>query len=377
MAEFFVVIPPGWEEAALNEIREIEPFLLGSDGRPDPAGLGEIKVERSGLTLNADPLLALQLHYFAKLPSRFLLRIGNFRATEFYQLEKGFRSIKLASWIGNAAIDFKIEAQKSKINNEKRILEVASRVFPNPKGDLRRETLMIRNDVDQFTVSLDLSGEHLHKRKIGRELGGPAPIRETLAAMLVRFLVNGSSLSSLQQVTLLDPMAGSGTLLSEASHLYRLQRSRSFAFETQPWIPKILKSETFSTNYRHQPEAVWKQLIAADSFENARSRLAELGTTLKDPLHVIESSSEFKDSKDSRLWVIANPPYGERLKALPTAELRNLLLTTDPERVGLILPEHQAKALIKIWPQGWQIEQLPVSNGGIHCLLLCFISRAT
>ncbi len=69
---------------------------------------------------------------------------------------------------------------------------------------------------NQVTISLDLSGESLHRRGY-RVSGGPAPLKETLAAALVAFS-GWHELSP--QVTLIDPMCGTGTLLIEAALLF-------------------------------------------------------------------------------------------------------------------------------------------------------------
>jgi putative N6-adenine-specific DNA methylase len=186
-------------------------------------------------------------------------------------------------------------------------------------------------------------------------------------------LIAGASLSVLQEVSLIDPMAGSGTLLSEAGNLYQTLNGRSFAFQEQNWIPKILKSPSFFANYRHQPARTWKQLVAADLWPDARARLQELSSSLKDRLLVLEKVSDFQAS--GPCWVVANPPYGERLKAIPTEELRDLLLAPKPERVAVILPERMALALQKAWPSGYRVESKPVSNGGIACRLLRFLKK--
>ena len=93
MAEFFLVVPPGWEDELLEEIREFEPLLVQADGLPATEGLGEFQIERGGVTFRADPLLALQVHFFSRLASRCLVRIQKFQATEFFQLEKRLKAV--------------------------------------------------------------------------------------------------------------------------------------------------------------------------------------------------------------------------------------------------------------------------------------------
>lgn len=402
MAEFFVVVPPGWEDELGRELREIEPFLIGPSGWPDPKGFGEIETVPGGATLRCDPLAALQVHFHSRLASRVLQRLKRFHAAEFHQLEKGLRAIPVREILGGSGFALKAEARKSRINNEKRILEIARRVWgpEAPEGGSRR-TLYLRNDGDEVSVSLDLTGEHLHRRSTGRELGGPAPIRETLAAHLLRFLIDGEPLSVLRETVLVDPMAGSGTLMSEAAFLYRPRRVREFAFDSLPGTPKILKSESFMANHRRSPDRLWKRLVAFDSFEAARERLRALAPALAPHEFEVRDSvlsgaepalslrsGDMKgipnpadlatESTDrERRWVVANPPYGERLRQIPTEELREILLASGPERVAVILPEKLALDLKRAWPRDWNVRRRPVLNGGIRCFLLVFEKSST
>ncbi len=91
MRDFFIVVPPGLEEELIAELREVGPFLIGADGRPDLAGFGEVEIARGGVRLRAEPLAALQLHFWLKTASRILLRLESFRSTEFFQLEKNLK----------------------------------------------------------------------------------------------------------------------------------------------------------------------------------------------------------------------------------------------------------------------------------------------
>ena len=376
MPEFFVVVPPGLEEDFSEELKEFSSFLVGKDGLPVASPFTDFKIEKGGVTLKGEPLVILQIHYFSKIASRILLRLGRFHANEFFQLEKGLRSLKIESWVGSGTFHLQVDAQKSKINNEKRIFEVASQVW---KKQLQTkevkfvdEKLFLRNDDDEVTVSLDLTGEHLHKRGSERELGGVAPIRETLAAALVRFLIGGAPLNLLREVTLLDPMAGSGTLLIEANQIYQPLLQREFAFQKQSWIPSLLKSASFFSNYRQIPTGTWKRFIALDRSLEARERLRHLPSDLVSPLEIF-APNEFVPEKTSPLWVISNPPYGERLEKIPAPQLRELLLKADPERVAVILPKALGLELIQHWPKNWEIEKKPVQNGGLPCFLIRFL----
>lgn len=381
MRDFFIVVPPGLEEELIAELREVGPFLIGADGRPDLAGFGEVEIARGGVRLRAEPLAALQLHFWLKTASRILLRLESFRSTEFFQLEKNLKRLKIETWIGaGAAFHLQVDSSKSKLGQEKKIFETARKVFGKrllePSSEAKAETFLLRAESDEFALSLDLTGEHLHRRSTGRELGGPAPIRETLAAALVRFLIADAPLSQLQRVELIDPLAGSGTLLSEAANLYRPLADREFAFQNQTWIPKILKSPQFLANARGVPARTWRGLRAFDASPEARSRLSALGSKLQENFHSADPAAAIEaPSEGEEAWVVANPPYGERLEAIPPKELTALLLRANPSRIAVILPKKKAEELEREWPAGWEVRKKPVQNGGLPCFFLGFMKK--
>lgn len=368
MAKFYVICPLGLEELLKTEILEIAPRLLSHAAQPQCEDLKLLEVGQGGVLIECTALFALQLHFFSKIASRVLMRIASFRALEFSMLEKELRNIDLVKLIGDQKFALKVSSQKSKLGQEKRIFETATRAWP---GRLSQEKKMsqefyLRAENDQFVLSLDLTGEHLHFRGRDRTLAGLAPIRETLAAALIRFLIDQEPLSVLQNVKIFDPMAGSGTLLCEADDLYKLLKSRSFAFENQSWAPALLKSDSFIYNYRQLESETWEGFAAWDQSQEARDRLSQL--SLSRPLEITPTPNQ---SRTQQVWVVANPPYGERLKAIPSDQLRDILLASKPSRVAVILPENLARELLMIWPtNGWSIAKLKVQNGGIPCLFI-------
>lgn len=380
LAEFFVVCPLGFENDLARELREIEGFLLGPGNLPTTEGYQELETQKGGVLVKADPVIGLQLHFFLKLASRVLLRLKRFRALEFSLLERELKKIDPAVWIGPQTFSLKVSSQKSKLGQEKRILETAKKAFKQLK-DNGEHAFYLRAENDEFELSLDLTGEHLHRRGTGRDLGGLAPLRETLAAALLRFLIGETPLSRLQNVTLIDPMAGSGTLLSEASHLYQPNFDRPYAFQSQKWIPKILLSPSYRQNHRGLGAPTWAGLIACDQKPEARARLQSLAAGMTEPLQAL-APGELEPSSQPR-WVVSNPPYGERLQKIPAEELVRILLEPSPERVAVILPEALALELERHWPREsapnggplWSFSKQRVLNGGIPCLLAKFVKN--
>lgn len=183
-----------------------------------------------------------------------------------------------------------------------------------PNVDLDHPTLRINIHIDRniCTVSLDSSGQSLHKRGYKVE-NTFAPINEVLAAGMVMLAGwNG-------QCDLLDPMCGGGTILTEAAMIAcnippNLNRDE-FGFET--W--KDFDVDLF-------------ELIEASALKRIKDFHFKIYGFDKDPVSVqkarnnvksanlqdfveIETQDFFKTKKegDRYLYLVFNPPYDERL----------------------------------------------------------------
>jgi len=183
---------------------------------------------------------------------------------------------------------------------------------PNIDKDFPDVRLHIHIDRDVCTVSLDTSGESLHRRGY-KSATNIAPINEVLAAGML--LLSGWD----GQSHFLDPMCGSGTILAEAAMIAcnipaNINR-KEFAFEKwSDWdselFDKVLesllkKTREFHytiTGYDKAPSAVAK---AKDNIKNANL----------DEYITIKQANFFDSEKTTEgpLHMVFNPPYGERL----------------------------------------------------------------
>ncbi len=183
-----------------------------------------------------------------------------------------------------------------------------------PNVDLRFPDLKVNVHIDrtQCTISLDSSGDSLHKRGY-KTATNIAPINEVLAAGLI--MLSGWD----GQTDFMDPMCGSGTIPIEAAMIAcnippNLMR-KEFAFERwQDWdvelFEKIEESLLGKTRdfhhkiigYDKAPSAVEK---AKENVKNAK---------LEDFIE-IKHEDFFKTQKggEEKLHMVFNPPYGERL----------------------------------------------------------------
>ena len=190
-----------------------------------------------------------------------------------------------------------------------------SKYNKRPNVDLKypdfRFHIHIRNN--KCNLLIDSSGESLHKRgyRVSSDL---APINEVLAAGIIK-LSGWDSLTNF-----LDPMCGSGTFLIEAAMIackipVNLNRDE-FAFEKwDDWdenlfslikesqLKKVVKSNTHIFGYE----------ISKSVLSKAKKNISEAG--FKDYIKIKHIDFfDTKKSNDKNLYLILNPPYGERLK---------------------------------------------------------------
>ena len=166
---------------------------------------------------------------------------------------------------------------------------------------------------DQLTLSLDSSGESLHKRGY-RVATTEAPISEVLAAgMLLMAGWKGQS-------DFYDPMCGSGTLLIEAALIARniapgIFRS-SFAFEKWPDFDAELWNDIYNDDSREHDftHRIYGSDASFYAIQQATKNIKSAGVQKDIELKQIRME-ELSNIQSPSPLVMLNPPYGERLKS--------------------------------------------------------------
>jgi putative N6-adenine-specific DNA methylase len=183
-----------------------------------------------------------------------------------------------------------------------------------PNVDIENPDLLINFHVSEetCTLSFDSSGESLHKRGYRMEQT-EAPLNEVLAAGII--LKTGWKGDS----DFIDPMCGSGTFLIEAALIakniapgvYR----KSFAFEKWENFDSELLEEIFNDDSAEREFA--HQIIGSDIDHKAvaisKANIKNAGLANMIQVEVKDMQSYEKAPFETGL-LIANPPYGERLK---------------------------------------------------------------
>lgn len=183
-----------------------------------------------------------------------------------------------------------------------------------PDVDLDHPTLRINVHIDRniCTVSLDSSGESLHKRgyKVESTL---APINEVLAAGILM-------LSGWQgQCNFLDPMCGGGTILTEAAMIAcnippNLNRDE-FGFETWPDFDVDLYEkieEAALKKVRDFPHKIYGFDTDPIAIHKAKENIKS--ANLQEFIEVKQQDFfESVKESDKPLYIVFNPPYDERI----------------------------------------------------------------
>jgi 23S rRNA (guanine2445-N2)-methyltransferase / 23S rRNA (guanine2069-N7)-methyltransferase len=250
---------------------------------------------------------------------------------------------------------------------------------PNIKPERPDVLLHLHVEGPTALVSLDFSGESLHRRGYRSE-GGRAPLKENVAAAVL--LRSGWPQIAEAGGTLLDPMCGSGTFLTEGALI---------AADAAPAIDR----EYFGFLKWHGHDAALWGRLRAEALARRSARVARrciLGSDIDseavrmaitnasqagvaDWLHVEKRAlSELLRPKGETGLVVANPPYGERIGA----------------ESGLPALYSELGAVLRDRFQGWQAAILTgnpplarnlgvyakrthrVFNGTIECRLLRF-----
>ncbi len=170
----------------------------------------------------------------------------------------------------------------------------------------------------EVTVSLDSSGESLHKRGY-RDVQTDAPINEVLAAgILLKAGWDGST-------DLLDPMCGSGTFLIEAALIARniapgIYR-KGFAFEQ--WLDydaklfeELYNDDSEEVEFEHK---IYGSDILPHAIRVSDSNVRRAGVQANVQLDI--QAFQDRPSPSSPCLIVMNPPYGERLKLADPREL--------------------------------------------------------
>lgn len=358
----FASVPPGFSNAAFQEAKS---KLLS---------VKNLHITKGGISFNADFENLIKSNLLLGIPSKILLRLGKFRVFNFTDLENEIEKIPFELFIfRNSVIKISASSRKSKLIHtgavEEAVLKgVKQRLEQNCALDFPGHTqalIKIRISRDNAVVSMDSSGESLHKRGL-KKLSCDAPIRENLAfAGLFSSGYTGDCL-------FFDPMCGSGTFSGEAFLIASNTPPgifRSFAFENWPIYDQSLHNKIIEKE-KSKIIKVKNKIFTSDSdcknVLTARKNLLKTGTE-----NISFFCSDFFDlKKQAGPGTIAlNPPYGIRIeKEKKLLKKIRLKLINDFYGFNLILTI--PKSFQDNYFSARNFDLIPFVHGGIEMNLL-------
>ena len=372
LRDCFAIATPGFESVVEQELRAL--------------GIDSAHAEEGGVAFRADDrgLFAANLHLRAA--SRVLVRIAEFTAKSFAELERRAKPIAWKPFVpARSRVTFRVTCKKSRLYHSdavaQRLEKALVAAVPGvevgratsddvDESDATSQLIIVRFAHDVCTISADSSGELLHRRGY-RLATAKAPIRETIAAgCLLALGYDGA-------IPLVDPMCGSGTFAIEAALIARNiapGARRRFACESWPGFDSASVRRVRAEATAAERPSVAAPIHASDRDAGAvkatRSNAERAGVC--GDITIAECALSAIDLPAGLGLCIANPPYGTRVGERDVlrnlyAQFGNVARAKLPGwRVALVSAERSLEAQTKLPFE----EALKFSNGGIRVRLI-------
>lgn len=358
-------------------------------------GVNNIRETTGSVQFKGALIDAYRVCLWSRLANSVLMPIARFDATTSDALYKGIYEMQWEDHLRTSedTIAVQFNSFRSKIQHTQygaqRVKDgivdrFRDQTGTRPSVDLHQPDVRINVYVrhNSATVSIDLSGESLHKRGYRTEQT-LAPLKENLAAAIL-YIAEWPQLAA-SGASLIDPMCGSGTLLIEAALM---------AADIAPGLSR----DYFGFHYwKQHDKEIWSQLLAeaqrrkmaglsrlpviiggdrdARAIKAATENIAQAG--LADRIHLEHrgvSDWHTVDNLPQQGVVVTNPPYGERIGReldLPAlyGQLGRLITDELPAwRSCLITDDASLTNNMRLT----QINRRPMDNGPIACEIINF-----
>jgi len=367
MHEFFAAAIPGTEQALCDELREL--------------GFASVRLNRGGIPFRGTWRDGWRACLESRIAQRIQLLVARFPAPSQDALYEQIRRIDWSHFVTrHQTLSVSAVCRASEINHSGfAALKVKDGIVDQVREKTKRRPSVDKEGADvrifmhlandKAAVYLDLAGEPLHRRGYRTETG-EAPLRETLAAALLR--MSGWDRQSL----LLDPMCGSGTIAIEAAMWSAgiapgLGRER-FGFER--WAnfdeEKADELKTLRGELRRAGGGKAARVVAADVDEDVleiakrNARKAGVRPAFRHQ-SILDLQAPGPDGT-----VITNPPYGVRLETDPTLcrGVAAALSRLHGWHVCLLAgtPDYEREISTK------PTSSIPITNGDLQCRFLTY-----
>lgn len=219
---------------------------------------------------------------------------------------------------------------------------------------------------NQVTISLDSSGDSLHKRNYRANMG-QAPLNEVTAAGLIQ--LSGWK----KDCNFLDPMCGSGTLLIEACmYAYNIPAQyyrKKFAFKkwsdfSMPeWKRVKEEADKQISDFDYE---IWGSDLSSSAIAQATENIKL--TKLHKDIKLFRCEIEKQESPQGKTLIITNPPYGERIEVEDIYALYDRIGTAlkskhEGNTAWVISSDFEALKRIGLKPS----KKIPIYNSNLEC----------
>lgn len=375
---FFASTPKAMEAILAEELKQL--------------GVMNVQPVVAGVRFTGTLETAYRVCLWSRTASRVLLPLKSFKVESKQDV---YDAIKQINWFehfkpdGSFAVSFNTKHSKA-INNS----HFGAQVVKDAIVDQMRAKFQKRPQIDtehpdirlnvylnktEAQLSLDLSGESLHKR--GYRTGQvEAPIKENLAAAIL--LKSGWNNMAQAGKSLLDPMCGSGTLLLEA------------AMMAADVAPGLMKDYFGFIGWKQHDQECWEKLKSEATerktqgmesmpiivgYDQSRKTVATAianveNAGFQNKIHIEKRDIAAAQPADS--WpaglLVCNPPYGERLGDEQSV---SRLYTQFGEILKSRFKHWQAALIISNPEMGFRLgirskKPLTLYNGALECKLL-------
>ena len=380
---FFITGHKGFETLLFHELRDL---LATADAR--------LKKAYGGVEIEAGIEAAYRICLHSRCANRVFLELSRFKAVSEGELYAGVSGI---DWADHLRVDNSLAVSATLSRSllghaHYAALRVKDAIVDQFTADGGRRPNVARQRPDvqlhlhvhcnRAQLSIDLSGESLHRRGYRLEHAG-APLKEHLAAALLRHA--GWTRASAVRQRLVDPMCGSGTFAIEA------------ALIAANIPPGLTRDYHGFTRWRGHDAGLWQECIARARNEIRRPETVQIHASDSDPaaLDIARANAERAQvaeliefdrrpvaelelpACEAETLVIANPPWGKRLQSEQDlaelyADLGALVTRFAPARLALLSANPALLHRLKLT----QVDRKPVKNGKQDCIFSTYARDA-
>ena len=314
------------------ELQMVAPCLFGLEGIAGDElrrlNMENVRVEDRRVLFTGDEAALARANVCLRTGERIMIVLAQFEARTFEELFQGVYHANLEDFIPkDGQFPVKGHCLNSQLMSVSDCQAIIKKAASKRLGEKYGISWLPETGVkfqlhftilnDKVTLSLDTSGQGLHKRGY-RAVGNDAPLHETLAAGMIQLTRYRG------REYLWDPFCGSGTIPIEAALIAKNRApglNRDFAAKEYPWLPQNIwqsakdeaRDKEFNGKY---------QIMGSDSdpacvslsFANARK------AGVADCVDFRDGDATKMDLPAQSGIIICNPPYGERMMEQHSAQ---------------------------------------------------------